>query len=77
VHTEVARQLGHDLETIDGNLAYARYLYSQSGTAPWRACVPPVIPPPLPPSDTTELKIQLMQQLIVLLQELLKLTLAM
>ena len=35
VHTSRAQTLGHDLDTVDGNLAYARYLYDQSGTQPW------------------------------------------
>jgi len=73
VHSNAARALGHDLATLEGNLAYARHLYTQSGTQPWSACVPSS-----PPSAdaNVELQIQLMTQLIVLLQELLKLKLA-
>lgn len=40
-HKDTAHRLGYDLETIEGNLAYARYLYEHEGTKPWsasRAC---------------------------------------
>lgn len=36
-HGEVADRLGYDLSHIDGNLAYARYLYKNEGTQPWEA----------------------------------------
>jgi hypothetical protein len=35
VHAAAAAKMGLDLETLDGNLAYARYLYRTQGTAPW------------------------------------------
>jgi hypothetical protein len=34
-HEDTANKLGLDLETIDGNLAYAQYLYDREGAAPW------------------------------------------
>lgn len=34
-HLSIAMKLDLDLETTDGNIAYARYLYNQKGTAPW------------------------------------------
>ena len=34
-HSDTAKKLGLDLYTIQGNVAYARYLYSKQGTAPW------------------------------------------
>jgi soluble lytic murein transglycosylase-like protein len=37
IHDPVADKLGLDIYTIQGNLAYARYLYEESGTAPWNA----------------------------------------
>jgi hypothetical protein len=40
-HRDTARRLGYDLETIEGNLGYARNLYEREGTRPWnssRAC---------------------------------------
>jgi hypothetical protein len=36
-HQEKASELGLDLETIEGNLAYAKYLYDKEGTTPWNA----------------------------------------
>lgn len=36
-HGEKASDLGFDLTTVDGNLAYAKYLYNKEGTAPWNA----------------------------------------
>jgi hypothetical protein len=34
-HSDTAKKLGLDLYTIQGNVAYARYLYEHQGTAPW------------------------------------------
>lgn len=36
-HGETAKKMGLDLETIEGNLAYAKYLYDKEGTKPWNA----------------------------------------
>jgi acetyl-CoA acetyltransferase len=36
-HEERAEKLGLDLHTLDGNLAYAKWLYSEEGTLPWFA----------------------------------------
>lgn len=36
-HDKKAVDLGFDLETVDGNLAYAKYLYDKEGTKPWNA----------------------------------------
>jgi len=36
-HGEKAFDLGFDLLTVDGNLAYAKYLYNKEGVAPWSA----------------------------------------
>ena len=86
VHTSRAQTLGHDLATVDGNLAYARHLYNQSGTQPWnssRTCFQTTrtpAPQPLAVAQTMELtdaqlleKIALLEQLISLLQTLLAL----
>lgn len=35
VHAKFALSIGDDISTLEGNLAYARYLYNQEGTAPW------------------------------------------
>lgn len=34
-HEDTAKVLGFDLHTLDGNLAYAKWLYKKEGTAPW------------------------------------------
>jgi hypothetical protein len=34
-HGAKAQDLGFDLETVDGNLAYAKYLYDKEGVTPW------------------------------------------
>jgi hypothetical protein len=39
-HLETATKLGYDIHTIEGNMAYARYLYGKSGTKPWNASKP-------------------------------------
>lgn len=36
-HGEKAQDLGFDLTTVNGNLAYAKYLYEKEGTKPWSA----------------------------------------
>ena len=36
-HKAVADKLGLNLHTMQGNVAYARYLYEKEGTAPWSA----------------------------------------
>lgn len=35
VHAQTARELGFDIYTTEGNLAYARYLYDMRGTRDW------------------------------------------
>ncbi len=39
-HASTAKQLGLDLRTVDGNLAYAKYLYEKEGPKPWSASSP-------------------------------------
>jgi len=34
-HGDKAEELGYDLYTIEGNLAYARFLYDHEGLTPW------------------------------------------
>jgi hypothetical protein len=36
-HLEKAKSLGFDLHTIQGNTAYAEYLYEKEGAKPWSA----------------------------------------
>src|SRR3989344_5978567 len=37
VHAAYARELGMDIYTLEGNFAYAKYLYENEGTRPWRS----------------------------------------
>jgi hypothetical protein len=36
-HGEKADDLGFDLTTVNGNLAYGKYLYDKEGTTPWNS----------------------------------------
>ena len=37
LHKAPAARLGFDILTLEGNLAYAQYLYEKEGTRPWNA----------------------------------------
>lgn len=39
-HEEKAVSMGMDLYTLNGNLAYAKYLYEKQGLKPWRHSEP-------------------------------------
>lgn len=39
-HKNTSVQLGMSIYTLEGNVAYARYLYNQSGTQPWISSKP-------------------------------------
>ena len=39
-HLETAEKMGIDIYTVDGNIAYAKYLYSKFGTDPWSSSSP-------------------------------------
>ncbi len=36
-HGKKAKELGYDLHSLGGNLAYAQYLYDKEGTKPWNS----------------------------------------
>lgn len=72
VHQTSAVALGFDINTLEGNIGYAKHLYQSSGTTPWRACVPTSTQQ----DAETQLKIELMNRIISLLQQLLALQLA-
>ncbi len=36
-HLDMSAKLGYDIHTIEGNVAYAKHLYEESGTEPWSA----------------------------------------
>lgn len=83
-HEDPASALGFDIETVDGNLAYARHLYNLEGSAPWnsaRACwdVPALAsttssvtgaPAITISDDVLRQKIALLEKIIKLLQAL-------
>jgi hypothetical protein len=37
IHRTQAQSLGFDIETLEGNMGYAQYLYDASGTSPWNS----------------------------------------
>ncbi|HEX9608694.1 MAG TPA: hypothetical protein VGA06_00575 [Candidatus Paceibacterota bacterium] len=39
-HLETAKDLGYNLYSLEGNVAYARYLFEKEGTRPWNASKP-------------------------------------
>ncbi|MBI5126684.1 MAG: hypothetical protein HZA80_02900 [Candidatus Taylorbacteria bacterium] len=39
-HDDQATKLGFDIRTVEGNLAYAKYLYGKQGSTPWNASKP-------------------------------------
>lgn len=39
-HGDTAQKLGLDLYTIQGNVAYAKYLYNKEGVQPWSSSSP-------------------------------------
>ena len=40
IHMSYAATLGMDVETVEGNIAYARHLYDREGTRPWLSSMP-------------------------------------
>lgn len=48
IHRARAATMAYDIYTVDGNIAYTRYLYSMSGSSPWKGCVKTDIVPPAP-----------------------------
>lgn len=82
-HVSTANDLGFDIETLEGNLAYARHVYMSEGTTPWnsaRACwnvldidtsSPTVVATDSNNDAVLREKIALLQQIITLLQTLL------
>lgn len=39
-HVETAKKLGYNIYSVEGNLAYGKYLYDKKGTSPWSASSP-------------------------------------
>lgn len=40
IHGDFARGKGMDIQTLDGNMQYAKYLYEREGTKPWISSFP-------------------------------------
>ncbi len=77
IHATPALMLGFDLKTVEGNIGYARHVYTQEGTRPWVSCVPDVIPvAQVMTKADKELQIKLLTKVVELLTELLKMELA-
>lgn len=81
IHRSTATALGFDIATLEGNLAYAKHLYIQSGTAPWnsaKACwktiQSPVVKPQLSDAEIAALqaRIKVLKKILTELQELLE-----
>lgn len=68
VHEDAADRLDFDIETLEGNIGYAKYLFERSGATPWQSCVPV-----LKEREKQLQLIDLMKQLISLLQKLIAL----
>lgn len=39
-HLNTSKKLGYDIFSLDGNMAYAKWLYEKQGTQPWSASKP-------------------------------------
>jgi hypothetical protein len=79
-HESPAHDLGFDIETLEGNLEYARYTYEREGTDPWnsaRGCwdIPSVdlVVEAAMSDGILRQKIALLEQIIELLQTLIAL----
>ncbi|MBY0310121.1 hypothetical protein K2Q16_03185 [Patescibacteria group bacterium] len=76
VHEPGASALGHNLHTLEGNVAYAEHVHDTQGTTPWnssRLCWDvPVSTTNATPSDRASLlkKIELLTQIVALLKQL-------
>jgi hypothetical protein len=77
-HESPADDLGFDIETMEGNLAYARHVYDLEGTDPWSAArncweqPDQIVQVTANQSDEVlRQKIALLEQIITLLQQLL------
>ena len=75
-HSDSAKVLGFDLETVEGNMGYSKYLYKQSGASPWSSCVPKMLSNTTTSytSDAAKLEqIKLLNQIIILLKQVIAL----
>lgn len=73
IHAEFAADLGMDIYTLPGNLAYAKYLYENEGTRPWYSSYKCWGAAENAPAETTEAQIARLQAQVVELTSLLAL----
>ena len=71
IHAVWATQLGMDIYTLEGNLAYAKHLYERAGTRPWVGCAKNQQPLPGGGSLTSNLKMGDTNSQVKTLQQLL------
>jgi len=72
LHTERATGLGHDILTVDGNVAYAVWLFAANGGSPWKGCLPRTAPAPVIAGGLTiDLKLGLRHAQVAVLQRIL------
>jgi peptidoglycan hydrolase-like protein with peptidoglycan-binding domain len=50
IHSNVAKSLGFDITTVEGNIGYASYVYKNQGSSPWKNCAKTYISTPMPVS---------------------------
>ena len=48
LHRQRALNMAFDINTVEGNIAYARFMYYASGTNPWKGCLGGIAPAPAP-----------------------------
>lgn len=75
IHAPIAKKLGFDLNTVDGNLGYAKHLHTSEGTTPWASAkdcwdVEPTVVKTPPSRAELEAKIKQLTQLVKLLLQL-------
>lgn len=87
VHQGIATTLGYDLESLEGNIGYARYLFETQGLTPWnssRACWEATldsnvaqtiigVEAPQPTREELEAKLAQLRKIVALLSTLLEL----
>jgi hypothetical protein len=54
LHAARAKSMAYDIYTVDGNIAYARFMYFASGTNPWKSCLSNTTPAPAPAPTITQ-----------------------
>ena len=48
LHNQRALSMAYDINTVEGNIAYARHMYFASGTNPWKSCLSGAAATPAP-----------------------------